>query len=153
LKHNLEEAYAMKSLVENLFGRDAWQEVKHATSVKVWKKYAKKILDAISMTARSTVEIADSEWHEELDSIVEFGKSRLAYANDPEAVFASLAGTLGLINFHQFGRMPSHSHRKRVTLRHPSNWKFDQFRSVQYVQNREQGETKERHNQSRKADA
>lgn len=133
LRHNLEEAYGMKSLVENLFGRDAWMEVKHATSVRVWQKYARKILDSISKTARSTVEIADSEWHDELDGIVEFGKARLAYANDTEAVFASLAGTLGLINFHQFGRRPSNLHRKKVTLRHPSNWKFDQFRSVQYV--------------------
>lgn len=128
----------MKSLVENLFGRRAWLEVKQSTSVQVWKKYSKRILSAISTSARVTVEIADSEWHDELDSIINLGTVRLEHAKDTEAVFSALAGTLGLVSFHQLGRAPSNALRSQVTLRHPSNWKFNQYRSVQYVQNNEQ---------------
>lgn len=149
MKYNLEEAYAMKSLVENLFGRNAWYEVKHSTDIKTWKKYAIRILSAISVTAHATVQIADPDWHKELDSIVQLGKDRMKYAKDTEAVFASLAGTLGMINFHQFGQMPQNLTKSKVTLRHQSNWKLDQFRSVQYVQNSSQAKLKEAHNKSR----
>ena len=114
MKHKLEEAYGMKSLVENLFGRNAWLEVKHSTSLKVWKKYSNKILSAITVTARSTVEISDPDWHEELESIVELGNGRINHAKDTESVFSALAGTLGLISFHQLGRRPENSTRKQV---------------------------------------
>lgn len=153
MKHSLEEAYGMKSLVENLFGRRAWLEVKHSTSVRVWRKYSKRILSAISTSARATVEIADSEWHNELNSIVDLGSARLGHAKDTESVFSALAGTLGLISFHQLGRTPSNATREQVSLRHPSNWKLNQYRSVQYVQNQEQAQTKEAHNKSRHSDA
>lgn len=143
----------MKSLVERLFGRKAWLEVKHSTSISVWKKYSKRILAAIGTAARATVEIVDSEWHKELDSIIKLGNGRLDHAKDTEAVFSALAGTLGLISFHQLGRIPSNSTRKQVTLRHPSNWKLNQYRSVQYVQNQEQAQTKETHNKSKQSDA
>ncbi len=39
--------------------------------------------------------------------------------------------------------MPSNVLRKKVTLRHAGNWKLNQYRSVQYVQNKEQKYSKE----------
>ena len=150
MRYNLEDGYALKSLVENLFGKRSWLEIKHATSSKVWKKYSVRILASISLAARTTVEIADADWHKELESIIELGKSRIGKAKDSEAIVSVLAGTLGLISFHQLGRMPNNGHRSQVTLRHPGNWVFSQFRSVQYVQSREQAGAKLAHDKSRK---
>ena len=150
MEYNLENCYAMKSLVENLFGSSAWYEVKHSTDPKVWRKYSTRILSAISVSARATVSIADSEWHEELNSLVEFGQSRIKSSASTELIFANLAASLASISFHQLGLVPCNIRSKQVTLRHEGNWKLDCFRSVQYVQSKEQKATKERFNASRK---
>lgn len=143
LDYKLEEAYGMKSLVESLFGNKAWLEVKHSTDVKIWKKYALRILSAIETSAEATVEIADSDWFNELHSLVEFWQGRIKGAENTEMVFASLAASLANINFHQLGFIPSNVLQKQITLRHKSNWKLDVFRSVQYVQTKKQIEAKE----------
>ncbi len=143
MEYRLEEAYGMKSLVENLFGKKAWLEVKHSTDVKTWKKYALKILSAIETSAEATVEIADNDWFNELHSLVEFGQGRIKGTNNTEMVFASLAASLANISFHQLGFVPSNVLQKQVTLRHKRHWKLNEFRSVQYVQNKRQFEAKE----------
>jgi len=149
LKYNLESAYGLKSLVEDLFGKKAWVEVKHATDVKTWKKYSLKIISAIELAAKSTVEISDNEWFQELNSIVEHGKGRINRSKSTEEIFASLSASVASISFFQLGRLPNNSCRQQVTLRHKGNWKFNEFRSVQYVQNKEQAYVKKQYNKSR----
>ena len=149
MEYNLESAYGLKSLVENLFGNKAWLEIKHATDVKTWKKYSIKILSAIEFTAMSTVEIADSEWFKELNVLVEFGKKRINSSKSTEEIFAALSASIANISFFQLGRLPNNTRCKQITLRHQGNWKFNEFRSVQYVQNKEQAFAKEQFNKSR----
>jgi len=151
LKYNLEEAYGLKSVIEELFGSNAWYEIKHATDVQTWKKYSIKILSAIELSAKSTVKISDNEWFSELNSLIEFGKDRIKRAKSTEEIFSGLSASLANISFFQLGRMPSNSLRKQVTLRHKGNWNLSQFRSVQYVQNNEQAYAKEQYNNSRAA--
>lgn len=149
MDYNLEDAYGLKSIVECLFGNRAWLDVKHATDVKTWKKYSIRILSAIECSAKATVEIVDNEWFDELNSLVEFGKSNLSSAETTEEIFASLSSSLTRISFFQIGRVPSNVLRKQVTLRHRRNWKLNQFRSVQYVQSKEQAKAWTAHKKSR----
>ncbi|MCP5347252.1 MAG: hypothetical protein H7A04_10395 [Pseudomonadales bacterium] len=146
MKYNLEYGYGLKALVERLFGRDAWLDVKHSTSVSKWRKYCNKILSAIQLAAKSNVLVSDDDWFDELDHIVEHGRKRLASSKTTEEMFAALASSLGEISFHQLGRCPNHSASKNVTLRHSSRWKLNQFRSVQYVQSKTQILFKQAHN-------
>ena len=148
MDYKLEEAYGMKSLVESLFGNRAWLEVKHSTDVKTWEKYSLRILSAIEVSAKATVEIADKDWLEELHLLVEFGQGSIKRAENTEMIFASLAASLANISFHQLGFVPSNVLQKQVTLRHKSNWTLDAFRSVQYVQNKKQIEAKEAYKKS-----
>jgi hypothetical protein len=68
----------------------------------------------------------------------EHGKKMLQLSEDFEQLFANLAASLGTISFLQLGLIPYRLTHESVTLRHPINWKLDQYRSVQYVQNSEQ---------------
>ena len=148
MEYNLEYAYGMKSLVENLFGKNAWLEMKHSTDLRKWKKYSTRILSAVECSAKATVEIVDDEWFDELNSMVELGKNQIKTVKTTEEVFAYLASTLANISFLQLGRIPSNVRHKQVSLRHQSNWKMNQYRSVQYVQSKEQEKTKKAHNKS-----
>jgi hypothetical protein len=148
VEYNLEDAYGLKSLVENLFGNRAWLDIKHATDVKTWTKYSTRILSAIEFSAKVTVEIADDEWFKELNSVIEHGKARIKLAKSTEQIFAALSASLANISFLQLGRVPTAVRGERVTLRHQGNWKLNQFRSVQYVQSKEQAAAKEAHNKA-----
>lgn len=146
MKHNLEIAYGLKSFIENLFGRRAWLEIKHATDLRTWRKYSIRIIEAVRFSASVNVQISDPQWMEELNHTTEFGIERMKRASSLEELFSSLAATLGQLNFLQMGRIPMNVTHKQVTLRHPGNWKLNQFRSVQYVQSKQQAENLKAHN-------
>ena len=142
MEYNLESACALKHVIEDLFGRDAWYEIKHATDFPTWKKYSLKILSAVEFSAESTVEVCDKEWLKELKSRIEHGKKMISLTKDTEQLFSALAAALANVSFLQLGRVPSNALRKKVTLRHSGNWKLSQYRCVQYVQNKEQAAAK-----------
>ena len=146
MEYAIEDGYAFKSLVEKLFGKRAWMEIKHSTDLKVWKKYSERILSAIECSAKATVEIVDDEWFDELSSIIKHGKGRIKSAKDTEWLFAALSASLAEISFFQLGAIPNNIRSQQVTLRHPGNWKLNPFRSVQYVQNAEQARAKKAYN-------
>ena len=138
MRCNMEDAYALKHLFENVFGRSAWYELKSSKDLNKWKNYCARLLSAINVSAKASILIADSEWFDELASEIELGKDMLNLSEDFEQLFANLSASLGTISFLQLGMVPSRSSKKKVTLRHPSNWQLDSYRSVQYVQNTEQ---------------
>ena len=149
----MEQAFALKSVIESLFGNQAWLEIKHATGLKTWKKYSAKILSAIELSAKATVKITDAEWFSELEALIEHGKRSIKIAKDTEQIFSILAATLTRISFFQLGRMPCNGSSNKVTLRHQGNWRLSQYRSVQYVQSIEQAQAKAAHNKTLKKDA
>lgn len=144
----MEDGYALKHLFENLFGSNAWYDMKHSTDISKWKKYCARLLSAIEVSANVTVQIADNQWFSELAREVAHGKELIKLSENFEQLFANLAGSLGNISFLQLGLIPTRLSQESITLRHPSNWKLDCYRSVQYVQNQQQ--MKNSHNKSRK---
>lgn len=140
MRYNHEDGYALKDLFENLFGSNAWYDIKHSTDLKKWKKYSEKALSALEKSAQTTVKIVDDEWLNEFSSIIELGKSRIESSKDFEQLFSNLAASFGELSFLQLGMRPRRKGINKITLRHPSDWKLDRYRSVQYVQNPEQRE-------------
>jgi len=138
VRYNEEDGYALKHLFESLFGGNAWLEIKHSTDLRQWKKYSVRVISALEVAAKATVQVADEEWFGQFDSTIEHGKRRINSSKDFEQLFASLAASLGEMSFLQLGMMPMRSTQKNITVRHQSNWKLDRYRSVQYVQNAEQ---------------
>jgi hypothetical protein len=138
VRYNEEDGYALKHLFESLFGRNAWLEIKHSTNLRQWKKYSIRVLSALEVSAKITVQVADEEWFGQFASTIEHGKRRVNSSKDFEQLFASLAASLGELSFLQLGMMPMRSTQENITVRHQSNWKLDRYRSVQYVQNSEQ---------------
>ena len=138
MRYNQEDAYRLKNLAENLFGQDAWYNLKHCQDIRVWKRYSKRILSAISASIKSTVEVADDLWFEEIEREISRGKETIDSSNSLDLVFANLAASLGNISFIQIGAVPLRYRKKNVVTRPGSNWKLNKYRSVQYVQNKEQ---------------
>jgi hypothetical protein len=138
VRFNEEDGYALKHLYESLFERSAWLEIKHSTNLNKWKKYSIKVLSALEVSARATIQVVDAGWLGQFTTTIEHGKARLTSSKDFEHLFANLAATLGEISFLQLGMMPSRSTLQNITLRHQGDWKLDIYRSVQYVQNHEQ---------------
>jgi len=140
MRYNMEDGYVLKHLFENLFGRKAWLDLKHSTDLPKWKNYCARLLSAIEVSAKTTIQVVDEQWLRELAAQVEHGKNLIKLSKDFEQLFASLAGSLGNISFLQLGLIPTRLTQDSVTLRHTSNWKLDSYRSVQYVQNQTQQE-------------
>ena len=146
MEYKLEDCYALKALIERLFGAQAWLDIKHSTDLRRWKKYSNRILAAIECSAKASIEIVDDEWFEELAKLIEHGKNRIKSAKDTEQLFAVLSASLAEVSFFQIGRIPDHVMGQQRTLRHPSNWKLNSHRSVQYVQSSKQADAKKAHN-------
>lgn len=151
MRYNVEDGYGLKHLFENTFGRKAWYDLKHSTDIGIWKKYCARLLSAIEVSAKATVQIADDAWFEQLSSEVTHGKEMVKLSEDFEQLFANLAASLGALSFLQLGLVPNRLTQENITLRHPANWKLDHYRSVQYVQNSEQRQNT--HNKKKQSDA
>lgn len=111
----------------------------------------RRLLSAIEVSAKSTVEIAGEFWFEELSGEVGHGKEMVRLSEDFEQLISNLPASLGSISFLQLGLVPRRLTVESVTLRHSSNWKLDRYRSVQYVQNFEQ--QKNSHNKRKQSNA
>ena len=131
--------YALKSSIEDLLGNRAWLELKETTSAATWKRYVRKLLDAIELSVETTVMIKDDEWLQEVHANLERGRELARIAKTPEDAIAALAATLLRQVFLQLGSAPSRKTATGVPLI-PQNWNFSGFRSVQYIQSPTQKE-------------
>jgi hypothetical protein len=59
LKHQMSQFYSLKSTMEALFGHPMYMELKETTDLAVWRKAMKKLLDAIEVSIRHSVKVAD----------------------------------------------------------------------------------------------
>jgi hypothetical protein len=139
-----ETVYAMKSVIENLFGKKAWQEIKECDSLGTWKKYSLRILDAVKLSSETTIKVADSDYQSELLEMIQFRCRQIRDVETFEELFAILAAGLAMVCFHQIGYYPIRSGFENVPLR-SSHWKLDIFRTVQYVQTTEQKSDQREH--------
>lgn len=144
IRANLSQYYPMKALFERILGRSSFINVKDYGSLSAWKKECKNLLKAIEVSVIATVEIADDDWHLQVQELLKHGCARIELAKSIDEVFAALAATLGELAFLQLGFVPQgHYLEMRIPLR-KNNWKLDPVRTVQYVQSNQQRATQER---------
>lgn len=126
--------------MENVFGSDAWYALKESNHIPTWRKYAEKMLKAIELSIKDTVEIYDDEWMLQIEESIQRGMEGLKGTNAIDEIIAVLAGVLINVSFLQMGHIPRRSgNTKKYSLR-KGKWQFNSYRSVVYLQSREQKE-------------
>lgn len=133
----LEHLYPVKALMENLFGRAEFMKIKMGGSMSDWRKAGLKLLDAIDLSVKSTVEIADADWFKEIAEAIEHGKALVRDAETIDALLSYLVAALTELVFIQLGNFPLRLIWETTPLKR-ERWTFTGFRSVQYVQNEKQ---------------
>jgi len=131
---------SVKSALEDLFGSGAWYAPKESNHLGTWRKYADRTLKAVELSVRDSVEIYDDEWMQEVSRCLQNGKKDLDLADSIDEIVGVLAGTMIEMSFIQLGHMPR---RKGTPGPYPlrkGEWKMNGFRSVAYLQTREQKE-------------
>ena len=140
LRHEMSQFYWLKATFEELFGRPMYMELKENTDLADWKNASNKLLDAIRFSIRSSVHTADDEWFASIEDAIQRGRDHIKLARTASDLFASLSATLIHIVFTQIGFMPTRGSREKTVPLTKEYWEFDRFRSVQYVQTKEQKE-------------
>ena len=130
----------LKSAFEDLFGSEAWYALKESNHLLIWRKYAIKTLKAIKTSIDETIEIADNDWRKQVDLEIDGGIDRVKKDGSIDEIIATLAGTLIRISFMQIGNMPRRKGSRKVGSLRKEIWKLNAFRTVIYLQTREQKE-------------
>ncbi|MGB9150557.1 MAG: hypothetical protein WCB36_09960 [Burkholderiales bacterium] len=133
LQYDISQNYALKSTIEQLFGKQAWLDLKETTSLTIWRAYVVKIFNAIEISIHESVAIRDDAWINEISENLERGRNLAKLAKDIETLVSILAAVLLRQVFLQIGQCPSRISGKKVTLSR-ENWRLNESRSVQYVQ-------------------
>jgi hypothetical protein len=143
LKHQMSQFYSLKATMEALFGQPMYMELKETTDLAVWRKTMKKLLDAVEVSVRHSVKIADPDWHQTIKRVLNHGRERVKGARTAADLFAGLTATLTEIVFTQIGFMPTRSQRSEMVPLKKEYWEMNNFRTVQYVQTPEQSDALE----------
>lgn len=141
ISHKMDQFYPMKAVMESLFGHRCYMKLKEAGDLNDWKHETHRLLRAIEMSVATNVEVADPDWRSCVADILELGHKYVGYAESIADLFAYLSATLTRLVFLQLGLQPEQmqNHRRaEVVPIIKQNWRLNQFRSVQYVQNSEQ---------------
>lgn len=134
----MSQFYSMKDVMEQLFGKRAYLCLKETASLKDWKDYTLKLLDAILLATESSIAVADDDWRNEITDAVKEGVKLISYADHISDLFSALAATLTRIVFVQIGCMPNHRLEQKTVRLTKEWWTLSHFRSVQYVQSEAQ---------------
>lgn len=131
----------LKFCIEKIFGRAAWAELKDCSTIKEWRKWIVKSLKAHSVCVSETIKIVDSSWKKEYSDLIDEAIKRASTCSTISDLISGYAGDMLKISFLQLGLIPDRGFQKTVSLS-PENWRFDRFRSVQYVQSNDQKDNK-----------
>jgi hypothetical protein len=137
-QHDMSQFYVLKSLFEDIFDHTVYMDLKENSTISDWRKHTKRLLDAIAVSIKSTVKIADQNWRDQMAEIIAEGKERIGETQTPEDMFACLSATLTRIVFLQIGFIPTRGRKNKPTPLASYYWTLNSFRSVQYVQDDEQ---------------
>jgi len=113
-----------------------------------WRSASLRLLNAIDLSIKSTVQIADADWFKEIAETIERGKQRVRDAETIDALLSYLVATLAELVFIQLGNFPLHRLYETTRLT-PKWWTLTGFRNVQYVQSDKQKEAQARLNAKR----
>ncbi len=133
----IEKYYALKSVFEDIWGKSAYQKLKHCANLKIWKRYAERTLLGSRIAIQETILVIDENWQEDAHNIISYGIQLIKSAKSFDELFQALSSSYIQLSFHQIGFMPRKPSNFRRQLR-KEHWKLDFSRSVQYVQNAEQ---------------
>jgi hypothetical protein len=138
IQPRLEHLYAIKALIEKLFGPAEFLKIKMGGSMSDWRKAGMKLLDAIELAVKSTAEVADSDWFEEVATTTKNGKERVQKAETIDSLLSHLVAVLAELVFIQLGNFPLHRPLHKTTPLTRDWWTLTGYRSVQYVQSNRQ---------------
>jgi hypothetical protein len=125
---------SLKSSIENLFGTQAWYDLKESDSVSIWRKYITKTLKALRISIHETVEICDKKWISDADRYIDDGLNILKGLNTIDELISCLAATALNLSFLQTGFMPSRRGEERSISLRKKNWRHNHYRQVVYLQ-------------------
>jgi hypothetical protein len=137
IEARLEHLYPVKAIIEKLFGRAAFMKIKMGGSMHDWVSTSIKLLDAIDLSVKSTVKIADEDWFKEIAETIIRSKERIRKADTIDLLFSYLVEALTELVFIQLGNFPQHRSYEATPLK-SERWTFTGYRSVQYVQSEKQ---------------
>lgn len=152
LRYDMSQFYPLKAALEGLLGHGTYMRLKETGTLRDWKQEVNKLIRAIRIAVESTVAIADDEWFEEIDSILELGESHIAASSTVTELFAHLSATLTKLVFLQIGFLPLGRKTRGAVPLTKQWWTLNTVRTVQYVQNGNQRRTaQERRDKGAKA--
>jgi hypothetical protein len=137
LRYDIAQNYALKTAIEQLFGRKAWLDLKECTSLTTWRKYVIKVMDAIQISIEESIEIRDPKWMSDVKDNLSHGKKLAKSSKNPDDLFSAFTATLLRQVFIQIGFMPERTGKERITLQREC-WRLNDVRSVQYIQSKKQ---------------
>ncbi len=137
LRADISQHCAMKMAFEQIFGTQAWLDLKECTSIAIWKKYITMLLCAMQLAIEETIQVRDDDWFTEVRKHFEDGLQITKTAKLIDELFSDLSATLMRIVFLQIGNVPNRRRDRRVTLAR-DNWRLDGIRTVQYIQSNSQ---------------
>ena len=128
---------ALKKAMEESFGPDAWYALKETTDPKVWKKYFIKALRSYVVAAKNSITIHDHEWIAEFEENSMRCQEQIKKCKSFDEALGQFSAGIMRQSYLQIGLIPRHRGKHQVTLR-ATDWKLNNFRTVQYVQSEEQ---------------
>jgi hypothetical protein len=137
LKHDTSHLSMLKHAIEELFGSEAWYDLKETTSEATWRKYLLKLLKALRISVHESIDVRDKAWIEAVDENLRRGEAAVQSSKDIDDLLSSFTATLLRQVFLQIGMLPTRRDVQKVSLS-KENWKLNNHRSVQYVQSKVQ---------------
>ena len=130
----------LKTAIEDIFGTQAWYDLKETSSVVTWRSYAIKLMNAIEISIDESIEIRDEAWIRQIKENLQRGRNQVKAVKDIDEIVSSLSATLLRQVFLQIGHLPIRKTHNLVSLKR-ENWRFNSYRSVLYLQTPQQVET------------
>ncbi len=90
----MSQFYPLKATLEALLGHRVYLRLKETATLRDWTDEIQRLLRAIKIAIKSTVEIADDDWFADIDSILELGRKQIAESKTATELFAYLSATL-----------------------------------------------------------
>lgn len=137
LRYDMAQYYPLKAVLESVLGHGTYLKLKETGTLKDWKYEISRLLQAIQLSIKATVKVADDEWRKEIQALIEHGKKVVSSSTTVDELLANLSATLTRLVFLQIGFVPQRSCINKVVLR-GNEWELDRFRSVQFVQTKKQ---------------
>jgi hypothetical protein len=126
---------AMKFMLEEMFGRAAWYKLKETRDIQTWQTETIRLLRAIELSVKCTIEIADQQWRIEMSELIKDGIRWIGESDHIDDLLSHLTATLARIVFLQIGHVPRVHSRSSTTIPLiPRYWTLNGYRTVQYVQ-------------------